>query len=311
MCEATAVLAALCRLRAAAPAGPWAVRAQSAIVRHRLHLLAALANTPIHGYLPDFLNPEPIGYDTDVDQELHQVAITPPARIRAEMDASAQGRPGSRLRGTAPSQVLRDALQRGEQAVAQRIAIELHTLWTSAIRPHWAGMRRRLEDDIEARTRLATRAGLAAAWRSVDRRLSIDDTGLHIDSAFEIDITRRHRITFVPSCVEPTLATFIDPCRERGTVLQYPASPGVDRQAQPASDPTAAVLGATRAVLLGSLDAARTTQELSRLHGLTPATISYHLTRMHRAGLLTRHRTGIRVYYRRTPSAEILLRSAG
>jgi hypothetical protein len=165
--------------------------------------------------------------------------------------------------------------------------------------PHWS------------RARLAARSGTAAAWRSLDRRLSVDDAGLRIESDFSIDVAWGRQIVFVPSCVEPAIAAIVDPCHERGTVLQYRARPGADRQAEPASGPTAGVLGHTRATLLGSLGTARTTQELSRLHGLATATISYHLTRLHRAGLLTRHRHGHHVYYQRTSSAERLLRSIG
>jgi DNA-binding transcriptional ArsR family regulator len=301
----------VCRHRQTATGGPWAVRARSSIARHRLHLLAALTETPVDGYLPDFLNPEPGGYDADVDQELHQVATTPPVRIRAEMTASARGRPRSGLRGAAPARVLLDALQRGEHSLAERAAAELHVFWNSTMRPYWTGMRRRLEDDIEVRSRLAASAGLAAAWRSLDRRLSVDEGGLRIRSNLDIDVGWGRQVVFVPSCVEPAIAAIVDPCRERGTVLHYTARPGRDRQAEPASGPTAGVLGSTRAALLGSLDTARTTQELSRLHGLAAGTISYHLTRLHRAGLLTRHRRGLHVYYQRTSGAESLLRSVG
>jgi DNA-binding transcriptional ArsR family regulator len=206
---------------------------------------------------------------------------------------------------------LLDALQRGEHALAEQAATELHVFWNSTIRPYWAGMRRRLEDDVEARTRLAARSGIAAAWRSLDERLSVDDAGLWIESALTIDVAWGGRIMFVPSCVEPTISAIVDPCHERGTVMHYRARPGVDRQADSASGPTAGVMGRTRAALLASLDTARTTQELSRLHGRATATISYHLTRLHRAGLLTRRRSGLNVYYQRTASAEVLLQSVG
>jgi DNA-binding transcriptional ArsR family regulator len=225
------------------------------------------------------------------------------------MTASARGRPRSGLRGAAPSRVLLDALQHGEHTFAERTAAELHVFWNSTMRPYWTGMRRRLEDDIEARTRLAARSGTAAAWRSLDHRLSVDDAGLRIDSDLAVEVAPVRQLVFVPSCVTAEIAAVVDPCHERGTVLHYRARPGVDRQAEPASGPTAGVLGRTRAALLGSLDTARTTQQLSRLHGLATATVSYHLTRLHRAGLLTRHRRGLAVYYRRTPGADLLLRS--
>ncbi|MFJ8390403.1 ArsR/SmtB family transcription factor [Streptomyces sp. NPDC094438] len=63
------------------------------------------------------------------------------------------------------------------------------------------------------------------------------------------------------------------------------------------------MLGHTRLELLQGLGRPRTTTEFASLHHLTPATISYHLTRLHRAGLLTRRRDRHRVFYQRSIKA--------
>ncbi|WP_202034911.1 ArsR/SmtB family transcription factor [Streptomyces albus subsp. chlorinus] len=60
------------------------------------------------------------------------------------------------------------------------------------------------------------------------------------------------------------------------------------------------VIGPTRHALLAGLDVPRTTTELAALHHLSPPTVSYHLSLLHRAGLLTRTRARHRVYYQRT-----------
>ncbi|WP_405805364.1 winged helix-turn-helix domain-containing protein [Streptomyces sp. NBC_01187] len=63
--------------------------------------------------------------------------------------------------------------------------------------------------------------------------------------------------------------------------------------------PGEAAIGPTRRALPADLDVPRTTTQLAALHQLSPSTISYHLTQLHRAGLLTRARTRNSVYYQR------------
>ncbi|MEV4134085.1 helix-turn-helix domain-containing protein [Dactylosporangium sp. NPDC049742] len=64
---------------------------------------------------------------------------------------------------------------------------------------------------------------------------------------------------------------------------------------------------ALRAVLLTDLDVARSTAELATRHALAASTVSYHLRALHRAALVTRHRDGRHVLYRRTERAARLL----
>ncbi|GAA3475570.1 winged helix-turn-helix domain-containing protein [Streptomyces yanii] len=63
----------------------------------------------------------------------------------------------------------------------------------------------------------------------------------------------------------------------------------------------AQLLGSTRAGLLTALAQPASNAELAARHFLSPATVSYHLGVLHRAGLVTRSRSGGSVLYRRTP----------
>ena len=71
-----------------------------------------------------------------------------------------------------------------------------------------------------------------------------------------------------------------------------------------------AVVGRSRAALLGALDAPASTTDLARRTGLTPGAASQHLTALRDAGLVTPHRSGRYVLYAWTTAAEALLRAA-
>ena len=67
------------------------------------------------------------------------------------------------------------------------------------------------------------------------------------------------------------------------------------------------VLGRRRSTLLADLRTARSTTELAGRHTLSPATVSYHLSRLHDAGLVTRRQAGHEVLYEQTDLAARLL----
>jgi DNA-binding transcriptional ArsR family regulator len=73
----------------------------------------------------------------------------------------------------------------------------------------------------------------------------------------------------------------------------------------------AELLGRSRAALLARLDLPQSTTWLAAHLGLTPSAVSQHLTVLRRAGLVTAHRTGRWVLYRRTTPGTRLLAAAG
>ncbi len=72
-------------------------------------------------------------------------------------------------------------------------------------------------------------------------------------------------------------------------------------------EPLRAALGRGRASVLKSLVVPSTTTELARVLGASPGSVSQHLSRLRRAGLVEPHRVGRRVYYRLSSSGESLL----
>jgi DNA-binding transcriptional ArsR family regulator len=112
----------------------------------------------------------------------------------------------------------------------------------------------------------------------------------------------------IPTTTGGRLTAGLDPLLGHDTMLCYPVPrPAAVRRTPPGDRPLADVLGGTRYALLLSLSRPLTTGDLAARHHLDPSTVSYHLTRLHRAGLLARTRHGHRVYYRRTQHAERLI----
>ena len=64
--------------------GRWLAAAQGRLEGLRLELLTALA--PTGRYLPEFLFPPPTQPWADLAVELKQIAASPPAMVRAELD---------------------------------------------------------------------------------------------------------------------------------------------------------------------------------------------------------------------------------
>ncbi|MGW8943417.1 ArsR/SmtB family transcription factor [Streptomyces koyangensis] len=98
----------------------------------------------------------------------------------------------------------------------------------------------------------------------------------------------------------------------RSAVAAHPDPPGARRgravaRRRTGRAPRARLLGRTRALLLAALDEPATTSRPARAHGLSPATVSAHLTALRESGLVTRRRVGRAVAYARTPLGLALL----
>jgi DNA-binding transcriptional ArsR family regulator len=72
-------------------------------------------------------------------------------------------------------------------------------------------------------------------------------------------------------------------------------------------DPLSALVGRTRAILLGTLALPMTTTQLAEQLGLSPAAVSQHLKILHNAALVSTRRRGRAVLYQRTQAATALL----
>jgi DNA-binding transcriptional ArsR family regulator len=287
-----------------AVARPWQARAGEALRGRGLGLLAVLGGGGPHGYAPDFLRPEPRTFHTSLDTALHQVATASPERIRYELTAALGGHSWDHSPAGRPPRLLLDAMQRGEDHLAQRTADQMQQFWQLVFTPHWPRLQTQLEDDITSRSTAIARAGVTHAVSRLGPNLTWRGAGLdiHLGDAHQLKIDA-DAVIFVP-CVFSTRASFCSGEPEgtpdpRTPLICYPAL-APTRTPPPLTDE---LIGNTRARLLAELTQPRTTTQLAQRLHLSGATISYHLQILHRAGLLDRTRNARHVLYQRNPGS--------
>ncbi|WP_034090719.1 ArsR/SmtB family transcription factor [Streptacidiphilus albus] len=283
-------------------APPWRTRTTHALSRHRLGLLAVVGAGGPRGYAPDFLRPEPHAFQTDIDTALHQIATTPHDRIRYELTAAVGGHswdPDSSR--PAPRQLL-GALDRGEDHFARRLADEMARFWHAALAPSWSAVRARLEADVTARASDIAHCGLAETLNRLAPNLEWHDGELVI----HLLPGSVHQLTLDADAVIMTPSVFVDRAvfcaaeppgapDPRAPLIVYPAAKA-DCLPSAQDHP---LIGAMRLKLLAELSQPRSTTEIAQRLYLSPATVSYHLQILHRAGLVTRTRRSRHVLYQR------------
>ncbi|MGQ4419667.1 ArsR/SmtB family transcription factor [Streptomyces sp. SAS_269] len=302
-------------LQPAPHADPWVARARRVLRRARLPLLSELA---LGGprYMPDLLNPYPSRPSPTVEEELQRVRSTPPERILSELEALRDGRPRNALAGSELSAVLQQAIARGGTHVARQAAEEMQRYWELAFAPHWEAAKAILDAEVGRCAGVLAGHGAAKLFNSLHPEIEWADGTLRVESRFRIAL-RVPLVVVVPSLVAPRPAVAVDPTRDenRPPMLVYPirdkamaSATATATAPQSPSAETAQLLGPTRAGLLAALAQPVSTAQLAARHFLSPATVSYHLGVLHRAGLVTRTRAGRSVLYRRTPEGSRLTR---
>ncbi|MFI8303411.1 ArsR/SmtB family transcription factor [Streptomyces sp. NPDC085927] len=299
-------------LQATPDTDPWVARARRVLRRARLPLLSELAlDGP--GYVPDFLNPYPSGPSPTVEEELEQVRCTPPERVLGELEALRDGRPRSGLAGSELPAGVRRAMARGGAHVARQAADEMRRYWELAFAPHWEAAKATLDAEVGRCAGVLAGYGAARLFNSLHPQIEWVEGTLRVESRFRI-AQPVPLVVVVPSLVAPRPAVAVDPTRDedRPPMLIYPvrdkAIACTIAPAAPSAE-MAQLLGPTRAGLLAALIQPASTAQLAARHFLSPATVSYHLGVLHRAGLVARARSGRSVLYRRTPEGARLARS--
>ncbi|MEY9969276.1 DNA-binding transcriptional ArsR family regulator [Streptacidiphilus sp. MAP12-16] len=279
---------------------PWQAKAGEALRGRRLGLLAVLGAGGPHGYAPDFLRPEPLTFHTSLDTALHQVATASTDRIRYELTQALGGHSWDNTPAGRPPRLLLEAMQQGEDHLAQRIADQMQQFWQLVFAPHWPRLQTRLEEDIASKSTAIARDGVTHAINQLSSNLTWRDAGLdlHIDAhQLKIDADA---LILVP-CIFSTRASF---CAGEPEGTPDPRTPLI---CYPALTPTHTpppltdeLIGNTRARLLAELTQPRTTTDLAQRLHLSRATVSYHLQILHRAGLLHRTHHSRHILYQRS-----------
>ncbi|MCF1595471.1 ArsR family transcriptional regulator [Streptomyces muensis] len=265
-------------------------------------------------YVPGFMFAGADGHAA-LEEELHQVASAPAGLVARQMGRFMKSAQAGDRRESVELRRIAVALEGGERAFARRIADELGCFWTACVSARWSAMRPLMEADIRHRAASMAERGLAATLSSLHPGVSYESGTLRIQDAGVRDVSETRRIVLHPSPLVSTWQLRHDPWGEDGTHLSYPVRPGpkatLPAEAPAVADSLGKVIGQARLLLLSDLGSSRTTTELAERHHMSASTVSYHLTRMHRVGLLNRIREGSRVYYQRTPEADNLVTRRG
>lgn len=241
---------------------------------------------------PLFLDPISNGLDDGLDtvlsaptpfvrSELRRVcaaeqSITPWVRALNERDRDAW-------------QLLAAAVRAGHQAV---VSASWPRVWQS------------FRADVAWRGRLIAGQGLQAALASLHPTVRWNGSTLEVDVDSTLVVRPAGRgMTLLPSAFwtgRPMFGTHPD----GSALVVYPSVtplPLVD--GAPGKEPLADLLGRTRAAVLALAVRGRTTGELARELGLSPATVSEHAKTLRGAGLLVSERAGKAVMHSATPLA--------
>ncbi len=273
----------------------------------RLHLLAAVrkvvhAFAPVF-YAPVFLTPPPpAGRPPDPHEDLHRVATAPSHLVARQISRLLGAEPQRTPAASAALRILRDAVDRGERDFADQLACEMDAFWDGHLARQWSAVAAHAEEDITSRTRLLADYGMGSALESLHEAFCYGDGSLRLLDRLTAEVPGGTPLVLFPSPLAHNWLLSVDPRGERPVYLIYPTRPQA-ASARPnpeAEQAMSEVIGPTRCALLADLDVPRTTTQLAALQHLSPSTVSYHLARLHRAGLVTRARIRNCVYYQRS-----------
>lgn len=280
---------------------PW-VRAVGPRLRG-LDLGLLRAMVPSRGYLPDFLTPPPSVPLGDFAAEVDRVLATPPEQVAEELGWVGRTFPDPE------HDAERGRMAAEPAATLKRLAEALPAYWTAAIEPYWQRIADLLESDILARAQVLASAGAERLFGGLHEQVSWHGDRLRILNTWDFRGPLDGRgLVLVPSAFcWPSVLVMCPPYQPS---LSYPPR-GVATlwETRPATPPDAlaALIGRHRAALLSALEAPASTTDLARRYEITPGAVSQHLAVLRGCGLVTGHRVGRRVLYRRTPAADTLL----
>lgn len=266
--------------------------ARSALSDPDAALVAAVLPAPgARGYTPDLLTPKP---SAGFAGQLDRIAATPPETVAAQLAMTGRRFP----------RAVRAAVDAGD--FATRAARGLDRFWQVAVADGWASLRATMDADLATRATTMATAGVGALLNSLHDTLTWANGEIAIRSPWEERFSFADvEIVCAPAVLAwPRLSVQLhDPA---DVVLGYPAT-GIGAR-QTGKHGVDRLVGTTRAALLRDLDVPRSTASLAARHHLSPPTVSYHLKVLQRSGLVTAHRDGAYVLYRRTDSGRLLAR---
>jgi DNA-binding transcriptional ArsR family regulator len=262
-----------------------------------LRLLLAL--TPNVGYFPDFLNP--IEAANGLEQGLEAIRCTSKRMLHRDMHELSRSRqPPAYAQGVAS----------GDPSTLVELTSAMRVCYEAVVAPYRCSIETAISRDLATRASVLASRGVeallrsyrpAAAWSAGEFQVPT-----HRDQELQLD---GRGLLLIPSyfCVGGPL-TMLDPALP--PVLIYPVERQPDaypaRHARP--EALSALIGTTRAAVLQAIGTnPRTTEELARRVGISPASASEHASVLRRAGLVTSSRDRNRMQHLVSPLGLTLL----
>ena len=256
-------------------------------------------------YIPDFLMPVPTTSTPELAAELAALRSISDEVVRGDLDRMTSWHGCGPLTGTAVR------LYENPAAGLDRLVHSIEAYWQIAIAPHWPRMRSLLEGDLLYRTRQLAEHGPAGVFDGMHPAARWDGRNLCLEERPQA-LSRAlagEGLLLIPSVFvwpglfhrtdSPGVPIITYPVRAIATLWEQGTAPDAEAMA--------AVIGRSRALLLGQLIAPASTADLSRRTGLSPASVSEQLSILLCAGLVTKHRAGRAVLYVRSRRAHALL----
>lgn len=286
---------------------PWAYRARLALRGTDLSPLFAVVG--VGGRCPDYLSPPPDAPGAAFREELERLGATPPEIVRAEVGSLMRDEAELLERLPREKERMLGVLEDPEGSL-RRLVDALGRYHELAITPYWPRIREHLEGDVLGRGRALALGGVETFFSNLDPGVGYGGGVLSVDQPHDASIDAAGRgMTLVPCVFSwPGVLTLVDPYF-RPTLAYAPRGIVKLWTSRPSPNGTAidAALSPARASVLKGCLTPRTTTELARELGLSPAAVSVHLSRLKTAGLVEPHRSGRRVFYRLSDTGEALL----
>lgn len=323
---------ALFWLQASGTPGNWLTRRWEVVSPAARSILTDLVD-PGTPSVPDFLSPFPHSDRPSVADELASVRATPLEQLLRELPWTLQIGPVqtcyARSRGLTPEVMDRRrklpsrasvaAYDGDRKALLEPVAVALEEAWGVLLAPCWPRLLTVLETDIQFRLQQIAKGGTRAAVLDlVDGEW--DGTMVTVPARIKVDVAaRRGAVVLAPSVFlggRVPLAvlsgpTFHDnylgyPCRGRAAITG-PFATGVSEETESGE---LDIVGRTRGRVLAALTQPQCGRAVAARLGLSPATVSYHLGRLHRGGLVDRRRVGKEVVYALSDRGRVLARTS-
>ncbi|QEO13864.1 winged helix-turn-helix transcriptional regulator [Agromyces intestinalis] len=283
----------------------WLRGVRGRLPRDAFELLADVIG--VDGYFPDFLTSTP-AWDTTPDDEAARLREVSIEQVRFDLHKMVLRSSGARQRR------ILDLIDDPVPA-RERLADACLLVWGAALEPVWPQLERILRADIAVRARRIASDGIAATVGALHASVSWSGDAVRVQLRRFSDTIdcRGSGLVLVPSVFGGSGCNVLT---EEGVqpTLFYPAQGVTERWARDqvgVADALGALLGETRARILLTAHAARTTSQVAADLGLAISTASHHLAVLRDGGLVTSTRAGARMLHERTPLGEALVGGAG